>query len=61
MRRIVIFCCALVALALPANAFAGSSMFFGAVENAPLTQDPVAAQAKVDLAQLAGFSALRIT
>ncbi len=61
MRRIVIFCCALVALALPANAFAGSSMFFGAVENAPLTLDPVAAQAKVDLAHLAGFSALRIT
>ena len=36
-------------------------MFIGAVENAPLQPDPVAAQAKVDLARLAGFDALRLT
>ena len=61
MKSIFVISCALAALALPANAFAGSSMYIGAVENAPLQWDPVAAQAKVDLARLAGFDALRIT
>ena len=49
--------CALSAFALPANAVAGSSMYIGAVDNAPLHGD---AKAKVDLARLAGFSAIRV-
>src|SRR5947209_11262907 len=61
MKRIFVVVCALTALTVSPSAFAGSSMFIGAVENAPLQWDPAAAQAKVDLAQLAGFDALRIT
>jgi hypothetical protein len=57
----VVVACALAALALPAQAFAGSSLFIGAVENAPLQPDPVVAKAKVDLARLAGFDALRVS
>ena len=36
-------------------------MFIGAVENAPLTSDPLEAKAKVDLARLAGFDTLRVS
>jgi hypothetical protein len=61
LKRILVLSFAVAALVLPANALAGSSMFIGAVENAPLQWDPAAAQAKVDLARLAGFDALRIT
>jgi hypothetical protein len=53
--------CAFGALVAPAAANASSSMFVGAVENAPLVDDPAEAKAKVDLARLAGFNTLRIT
>jgi hypothetical protein len=51
----------IVALTAPAAARASSSMFIGAVENAPLVTDPLEAKAKVDLAKLAGFGTLRIS
>jgi hypothetical protein len=35
-------------------------MFIGAVENAPLVDDPAEAKMKVDLAKLAGFNTLRV-
>jgi hypothetical protein len=60
VRRMIVAACALAALAGPAAAKASSTMFVGAVENAPLVPDPVEAKAKVDLAKLAGFDALRI-
>jgi hypothetical protein len=58
--RIVVFACALAALASPGIARAGSSLYVGAVENAPLQADLVGAKAKVDLARLAGFDTLRL-
>src|SRR5438552_330827 len=61
MRHILVGACALVALAAPAAANASSSMFIGAVENAPLVADPMEAKAKVDLARLAGFDTLRVS
>ena len=60
LRKPLVFACALVALATPGIAHAGSSLFVGAVENAPLQADLVTAKAKVDLARLAGFDALRL-
>src|SRR5436190_24234776 len=61
MRRLVVWVCVVGALFAPAAAGASSSMFAGAVENAPLTPDPVRAKAEVDLARLAGFDALRVS
>src|SRR5258706_657827 len=60
LRNIVVFACALAALASPGIARAGSSLYIGAVENAPLQADLVSAKAKVDLARLAGFDTLRL-
>jgi hypothetical protein len=59
-RNIVVFACALFALASPGIARAGSSLYIGAVENAPLQADLVTAKTKVDLARLAGFDTLRL-
>jgi hypothetical protein len=59
-RNIVVFACALCALAAPNVARAGSSLSIGAVENAPMQADLVTAKAKVDLARLAGFDTLRL-
>jgi hypothetical protein len=56
----VVFACALAAFAAPGIARAGSSLYVGAVENAPLQVDLVGAKAKVDLARLAGFDTLRL-
>src|SRR5436190_13754013 len=61
MRHILVGACVLVALAGAGTAKASSSMFIGAVENAPLTSDPIEAKAKVDLARLAGFDTLRVS
>src|SRR5262245_21084551 len=61
MKRLVVCACALAALLAPAAAKASSSMFIGAVENAPLVDDPAVAKAKVDLARLAGFDTLRVS
>jgi hypothetical protein len=36
-------------------------MFFGAAEDAAKTADPMVAKAKMDLAVLAGFDAIRLT
>jgi hypothetical protein len=60
VRNIAVFACAVVALASPGHARAGSSLYVGAVENAPLSPDLVTAKAKVDLARLAGFDTLRL-
>jgi hypothetical protein len=49
-----------LALLSPAAASAGSSMFIGAVDNAPLEGDLALAKAKLDLARLAGFGAIRV-
>ncbi|MGH3103990.1 MAG: hypothetical protein ACRDN6_07845 [Gaiellaceae bacterium] len=51
----------LAALALAAPAHAGPGMMIGAAEDAGKTADPVVAQAKMDLARLAGFDAIRMT
>jgi hypothetical protein len=60
LRKILVLVVVLCALAAPGVARAAGPMFVGAVENAPLQTNLVAAKAKVDLAQLAGFDALRI-
>src|SRR6476659_941585 len=60
LRKPLVFACALMALAAPGIAHAGSSLYVGAVENAPLQADLVTAKAKVDLARLAGFESLRL-
>jgi hypothetical protein len=60
VRNILVVACALGALASPGIAHAGSSLYIGAVENAPLNTDLVTAKAKVDLARLAGFDTLRL-
>jgi hypothetical protein len=59
-RNIPVFACALAALVAPGIAHAGSSLYVGAVENAPLQADLVTAKTKVDLARLAGFDTLRL-
>ena len=59
-RNIVVLACAFAALAAPGIARAGSSLYVGAVENAPLQADLVTAKTKVDLARLAGFDTLRL-
>jgi len=60
LRRRFLLCAATVALAAPGVANAGAPMFMGAVDNAPLQTSLVAAKAKLDLAQFAGFDAVRI-
>jgi hypothetical protein len=61
LRRTLVFFFALAALSAPAAARADSTMFFGAVENAPLDMDAATAKADVDLAKLAGFDTLRVS
>jgi hypothetical protein len=60
LRYSVGFACLLAAVAAPGVAHAGSSLYVGAVENAPLQVDLVTAKTKVDLARLAGFDTLRL-
>jgi hypothetical protein len=60
MRRPLVLLCVLAALVVPSAARAGSTMFVGAVENAPLAPTLAEAKAKVDLARLAGFDTLRV-
>ncbi len=60
LRRLFLFCAAAFALAAPGHANAGAPMFMGAVENAPLQTSLVAAKAKMDLAEFAGFDAVRV-
>ena len=50
-----------LALTLASPAAAGDGMFVGAAEDDGRTTDPVHAQAKMTLARLAGFDAIRIT
>jgi hypothetical protein len=49
------------ALLLASPAQAGSGMFVGAAEDDARTADPVEAYAKMELARLAGFDAIRLT
>jgi hypothetical protein len=58
--RLVLAAC-LAALALAPNASAGSTMFVGAAEDQVRSVDPVVAKARMDLAALAGFDAVRMT
>jgi hypothetical protein len=51
----------LIALAFAPSASAGSSMFVGAAEDQVRSLDPVVAKARMDLAALAGFDAVRMT
>jgi len=60
LRNILVLACAIAALGAPGSAQAGSSLYVGAVENAPLQTDLVTAKAKFDLARLAGFDTLRL-
>src|SRR5690242_15407099 len=60
LRNMLVLAAAICALAVPSVARASGPMFVGAVENAPLQTNMVTAKAKVDLAKLAGFDALRI-
>jgi hypothetical protein len=53
--------CAIAALACAPAAAAGRGMYFGAAEDAAKSVDPLVAKAKMDLAQLAGFDAVRLT
>jgi hypothetical protein len=53
----VVFC----ALALAAPAAAVPRLLVGATEDAALQIDPLAAKAKMDLARLAGFNAIRLS
>ena len=52
---------AVAALAFAPSAMAGPKMYFGAAEDAAKVTDPVVAKAKMDLAVLAGFDAIRLT
>jgi hypothetical protein len=60
VRRIILPCAAALALAAPGVAHAGAPMFMGAVDNAPLQTSLVAAKAKMELAEFAGFDAVRV-
>ena len=62
MPRLTTLCAAaLAALALAAPAAAGRGMLVGAAEDAGKSPDLVTAKAKMDLAKLAGFDAIRET
>lgn len=52
---------ALLALTLPATAAAGGDMYVGAAEDAAKSTDLISATAKMDLAVLAGYDAVRMT
>ncbi len=55
------FCLGVLACGLPAGAGAAPRMLVGAAEDAAKQPDLVTAKAKMDLAQLAGFNAIRLT
>ena len=62
MRRpTLVFLCLLASLAVAPAAAAGTPLLVGAAEDGAKQPDPVVAKAKMDLAKLAGFDAIRIT
>ncbi len=64
MRSLPAFILAALAaavLALPSTAAASPGMLIGAAEDAAKNPDPAVAKAKMDLALLAGFNAVRLT
>jgi hypothetical protein len=60
-RPAAVLACVLAALAVAPAASAGPGMFFGAAEDAAKSADPMTSKAKMDLAVLAGFDAIRLT
>jgi hypothetical protein len=60
-RRSLLFLCALAVLGLAQPAAAARGLFVGASEDAPRSISIVHAKAKMDLAALAGFDAIRVT
>jgi Cellulase (glycosyl hydrolase family 5) len=63
LRRpfLIVFCLGVLACGVPAAAAAAPRMLVGAAEDAAKQPDLVTAKAKMDLAQLAGFNAIRLT
>jgi hypothetical protein len=61
IHKASVLACLLAALVLAPAASAGQGMYFGAAEDAAKSTDPVVAKAKMDLAVLAGFDAIRLT
>jgi hypothetical protein len=60
-RLLRLLCGCALALTVAPSAAAGPGMFVGAAEDAPRSPDLVHAYAKMELARLAGFDAIRIT
>ena len=60
LRSIIVLLAAALSLAAPAVAHAGAPMFMGAVDNAPLQTSLVEAKVKMELAEFAGFDAVRV-
>jgi hypothetical protein len=60
-RPTLVFACLLACLGLVPAAHAGTLLFVGAAEDAAKQPDPAVAKAKMDLAKLAGFDAIRVT
>jgi hypothetical protein len=61
LRPAAFLACVLAGLALAPAASAGPGMYFGAAEDAAKSADPMVSKAKMDLAVLAGFDAIRLT
>jgi hypothetical protein len=61
IRPTLAFACLLATLTGAPTALAGPGMYFGAAEDAAKHIDPVVSKAKMDLAQLAGLDAIRLT
>ena len=61
MRLAVIVASLAAGLVLASSAAAGPGMYFGAAEDNAKSLDPVTAKAKMNLAVLAGFDAIRLT
>src|SRR5918992_3459697 len=60
-RRMLAFAFMALALAAPAHAADGQSLFVGAAEDSAKHHDPLVSQAKMTLARLAGYNAIRMT
>ena len=60
-RTITILLCTLACLAFCGTALAGTPFLVGAAEDGAKQLDPAMAKAKMDLAALAGFDAIRLT
>jgi hypothetical protein len=60
-RPTLVLLCVLFGLAAVPAAAAGTPLFVGAAEDGAKQPDPAVAKAKMDLAKLAGFDAIRIT